>query len=207
MNTIEITCPNCGKQHNIIPIHYNGVYLSGMPKISMRDFTSMMKICKCGFLVTARKRDIEKAIERFQSDAYTTALHATYDTEEEYKLALLEALYDFPQMEMYRAQLFTENGNDTKRHAALEAAIARIETRQDVQIYRINGEAMHGVSDTLDLVLTPQRRLIDLYRQKGDFAAAKSQLKQLRKKPYEIGWDEYMRAESNLIRSQNSEMI
>ena len=169
METIEITCPNCGKKHNITPIHYNGVYLSGMPKISMRDFTSMMKVCECGFLVTARKRDIEKAIERFQTDAYQTALHAAYDTEEEYKLALLDVLYNFPQMEMYRAQLFTETGNAAKRHAALEAAIVRIEKRQDVQIYPINGDEMYGIHDTLCLILTPQRRLVDLYRQMGEF--------------------------------------
>lgn len=207
MNTIEITCPNCGKKYNIIPVYATGVYLNGMPKITMKDFTSMMVICDCGLLVTARNRNADENVKILPSSAYQDALHAKYDSEVEQKLALFDILYSLPQIDMYYAQWFTECNNQTKRLAAITNAITRIKTKQDVQIYLIRGEAMYGVNDTLDLILTPQRRLIDLYRQKGDFAAARLQLKQLRKKPYEIGWDEYMRTELNLIRSQNSDMI
>lgn len=204
---MEITCPNCGRTHKVDTTYYHGVYLNGMPKIRMDAFMAMTVICPCGLLVAAKEFCGVNTKECLSTEAYQTALNATYDSEAEKKLALFDALYHFPQMEMYYTQYYDELGDTNRRNLHLERAVQRILNSTDEQDYLINGDEMYGMKHTYALVLTPERRLIDLYRCLGRFDEAQKQIKKLRKDSDTEEYQAYLKLEASLVKAKNSTIL
>jgi hypothetical protein len=207
MKTIEITCPNCGRKHNVQTTKYETLHLNGMPNMSMKNFTNMMVVCQCGLLVTPKEWNGINTLKMLHSPEYQECLNAAYESEVEKKLALLNALYHFPQMSMYYACYYDETNNQEKRQSSLQQAIQRILNGQDTQTYLVDGIPLYNITDTLGLFLTSQRRLIDLYRCTGQFEKAQEQIKSLKHDSNADAYKQYLSIEKQLIRDKNTKFI
>ncbi len=206
MSTITITCPNCGRRHQVETTHYQGMYLNGMPKISMKDFMAMTKICDCGLLVASKEWSGIKTKEILPTEGYQKILKKKYASETLKKLDLFVELYHFYHYELYYVLYYEETRNTKKRNEHLEAAIQRVLKKVDKQDYIIDGERVYGMEDTKALHLLPAVRLVDYYRCLGQFEEAQKQMKKCQRGADDI-LKAYLQVESQLIEDENTSIL
>lgn len=206
MSTITITCPNCGRRHQVETTHYQGMYLNGMPKISMKDFMEMTKICDCGLLVASKEWSGIKTKEILPTEGYQKLLKKKHSSETLKKLDLFVKLYHFCHYELYYVLYYDETRKTKKRNEHLEAAIQRVLDEVDKQDYVIDGEKMYGMSDTKTLHLTPDLRLVDYYRCLGQFENATKQIKKCQRGASDV-IKAYLQVETQLIADENTYIL
>lgn len=206
MSTITITCPNCGRRHQVETTHYQGMFLNGMPKISMKDFMAMTKICDCGLLVASKEWSGIKTKEILPTEGYQKILKKKYASETLKKLDLFVELYHFYHYELYYVLYYEETRNTKKRNEHLEAAIERVMKKIDKQDYIINGETVYGISDTKELHLSPALRLVDYYRCLGKFEDATKQIKKCQRGATDV-MKAWLAVEAQLIEDENTSIL
>ena len=206
MSTITITCRNCGRRHTVETTHYQGMYLNGMPKLSMKDFMAMAALCQCGLLVTSKEWSDIKTKEILPTEGYQKILKKKHSSETLKKLELLIELYHFYHSELYYVLYYEETRNTKKRNEHLEAAIERVMKKIDKQDYIIDGEAVYGISDTKGLHLSPALRLVDYYRCLGKFEDATKQIKKCQRGATDVvkAW---LAVEAQLIEDENTSIL
>lgn len=206
MSTITITCPNCGRRHQVETTHYQGMYLNGMPKISMKDFMKMTKICECGLLVASKEWSGIKTKEILPTEGYQKILKRKQSSETLKKLDLFVELYHFYHYELYYVLYYEETRNTKKRNEHLEKAIERVLQKIDKQDYVIDGETVYEMSDTKSLHLSPALRLVDYYRCLGKFDDATKQLKKCQRGAADVvkAW---LAIEAQLIEDENTSIL
>lgn len=207
--TKVIKCPLCGHEHAINVYNYTGFYLDGMHNLPVSKAMEMMVVCTaCGLLYSAEDREINWRV-RLRSQEYQQALSKQYPSVTEQKLALWDVLLHREYMPMYYAHYYREIGDREKEQVALQDAITAILSGKDNAKYNMHGIKWVNFNCVGQIVLTPDVRLVDLYRRTKQWDKALQQIEKVRTMeymvtPYELF--EYLKFEKRLITQKNSDI-
>lgn len=208
--TQVIKCPVCGCEHTVNVHHYTGFYMDGMHNLPVSKAMEMMVVCTtCGLLYSAEDLAINWK-EKLQSKEYQQALAKQYPSLTEQKLALWDALLHGKYMPMYYAHYYHEIGNTLNEQKALRTAIDAINTRVDTDKYHVNGKDIVNFRDAGLILMTPDVRLVDLYRRTQQWDAALTQIEKLRSMEYMVTpytLLSYLKDEEKLIHQKNSKLL
>ena len=205
---IQLACPNCGKEHDLVFHNVTHLYLDCSPAIPMSQFAQRIVICtECGlvyFLEDLWLLDPEGAVSQPE---YQEALKAEYLNDAEKKLVLMELLYEFEFVPLYRAHLYRECNDTAKEQEWLNIAIKNIEDGVDTVVDAYTQQELHNLSFHGELYVSPEMRLIDLYRRTRQFDKAKERaesiIKSLNDSPEDAPCRAYLQRELNLIKKKN----
>lgn len=205
---IQLECPNCGKEHDLMFHNVTHFYLDCSPAIPMSQFAQRIAICtECGlvyFLEDLWLLDPEKAVSQ---PKYQEALKAEYLNDAEKKLVLMGLLYEFEFVPLYRAHLYRECNDTAKEQEWLHIAIKDIEDGVDEVEDAYTKQEFRNLSFCGELYVSPEMRLIDLYRRTGQFDKAKKRaeriMKSLDDSPEDDACRAYLQRELNLIKKKN----
>lgn len=171
-------CPVCGRPHMIEVEDSVGCYLDGVPAQSMESMMKMVALCtNCGVLYTTSKlySHIDESTA-WRSEEYKQAVQREYRDITEKKLHLFEAMYHPMYMPLYYAHYYHEVGDMEQERKWLNIAIQNLETGEDDEEYNFDGLDFAAYHVQGIFVLTPDLRLIDLYRRIGEFDKACQQI-------------------------------
>ena len=206
---IQITCPNCGKTHDIVFQQVTAYYLDGVPQ-DLRAALTQYVICDCGCLCHRNMDALPDISTIIASDNYQMFLHGDYE-EEERKLCLMQLLY----WSHVRPEAWIIHAVDDELYpAALQRAInIALDATEDIKPMEI-GEIFPApyfpaLQTTGRLDLTQNLYLADLYRQAQDWINASKYLDAEEKQfVHKEGatW-RYLQKQRELIAAHNSEIM
>lgn len=171
-------CPNCGKEHNLT-FHYFTWRLDGTPNIPMTKRMESLSVCECGMLVS----HIALSTHFFQTQAYKDALQ-----EEDLVLRKLKAwsvlLNSDYSLHLFYAHYYRECNDNANEQLCLKKAIDVIEQGVDNVTLRVLPKDCPQVRFQSEHFMTPEDRLVDLYRRTSQWDKALALIRQLRNKEY-----------------------
>ena len=205
-------CPICGRPHTLEVTDDVGCFLDGVPYQTMESMMKMVALCEnCGVLYTTSKFDANVDEQTaWRSEEYQQAYQASYRDMTEKKLALFDAMYHPTYMPLYYAHYYREVGDAEQESRWLSTAIANIESGADEEEYNMDG--MDFVAYHIQGVfhLTPEVRVVDLYRRAGEYDKALQHIAQLKCTPeYEMdnALMQYIEYQEMLLASQNTNLV
>ena len=208
----QYKCPICKQKHMIEAEDDNRCYLDGVPFQAMETMMKMTAFCEnCGILYTTSPlySHIDEHAS-WRSEEYKQAVQREYRDITEKKLHLFEAMYHPMYMPLYYAHYYHEVCDMEQERKWLNIAIQNIETGEDDEDYNFDGLDFAAYPVQGIFALTPDLRLIDLYRRIGDFDKACQQIAAIKCTPeYECdnALMQYIEYQEALIADHNSEPI
>lgn len=205
---IQRECPNCGKEHDLVFYNVPHLYLDCSPAIPMSRLAQRIAICtECGLVYLLEDEWLLDAEGAVSQPKYQEALKAEYMNDAEKKLVLLGLLYEFEFVPLYRAHLYRECHDTAKEQAWLNIAIKNIEDGVDTVHVAYANQEFRNLSFYGELYVSPEMRLIDLYRRTRQFDKAKERaehlMKSLGNSPEDTPCRAYLQRELNLIKKKN----
>ncbi len=207
--TISKACPNCGKEHELTFYNIPHLYLDCSPALQMSKFTQRIVICtECGLVYFYEDEWLLNAEAAIAQPEYQTALNAEYVSEAEKKLVLLGLLYEFEFVPLYLAHLYRELKNTTKESEWLDVAIKNIQNGADAVCDAYPRHEFKNLHFDGELCISPEMRLVDLYRRTEQFENAKEcadkLIKSLDDNPEDVPCQAYLQRELNLIQKRDN---
>ncbi len=184
--TEKVTCPICGKEHEV-KVHYGTQrYLDTTIQIPIRQRLQEYALCECGMLCFNSANEIYRPENLVQSPIYQDILHRQDISEEERKLILLEQGLHVQFGRMMLIHYYYQAHNEEKRQHWIQYTLTKLKNNQDKCGSRYTTQhfpALHQKQTFQSLwFYRPEDKMLDLYRQLGDFASAQSLLNSLQEK-------------------------
>ena len=205
-----IKCPNCGQEY-IIPAHqYDKHYLDGMYTMPISKMMEMAVVCsKCGLLHSTQ--DLSGIWKTQHKTAeYKAAMDKVYLNDTERKLALWDALSHSVDLVMYWAHYYNEINDVHSEQQMLHKAIQYIESKKDNYAAQYNLHEFAALHHYYGIfAMTPEVRLVDLYRRTSQWEKAIAQIDMLRQKTYVVEPDAlfvYLDLEEKLVQKHNHQL-
>ena len=120
------------------------------------------------------------------------------------------AMYHPMYMPLYYAHYYREVGDAEQAHRWLRTAIENIESGADDEVYNMEGMDFAAYHIQGVFHLTPEVRVVDLYRQAGEYDKALQHIAQLKCTPeYEMdnALMQYIEYQEMLLASQNTNLV
>lgn len=205
---IMLTCPNCGKEHEVRYYQPKEYYLDGTPK-DLEGFLSMVVICDCGCLCKENIWSWHVLPQLIAQPDYQAVLKHPY-SEVEKKLRLMSFFTPFyGRAEVWLTHIVPLN---EQKDATLRA-IERLEELepQCVEMWLdrfLIGEYMPQFKWQGEFHLGVSLQLADLYRRIGKFDNALARLQQESECwPNDKETQEYVAFQKNLISKKNVNIL
>lgn len=205
---IVLTCPNCGKEHEVRYYQAKEYYLDGIPK-DLEGALSMTVICDCGCLCKQDMWSWEALPQIIAQDDYQTILKQPY-SELEKKIRLMSFFPAFYGCaEIWLTHIVPSN---EQKDVALRA-IERIKELEpqlpEMWLDKfIIGAYMPQFKWKWEFHLPISLQLADLYRRVGEFEKALTLLQQESECwPNDDYTQEYVALQKNLIHKNNVNIL
>ena len=177
---ITAKCPHCGKEY-ALPFYNFKWRLDGTPDLPIAKRMESLEICECGMLVS----HVAFSTYFFQTQAYQEALQ-----EESPVLRKLKAwsvlLNCDAGLHMFYAHYYHECGDIENEQLAIQQAIKVIEDGVDNATLRVFPHEFPKVQLKSEHFMTPEDRLVDLYRRASQWDKALTLIHQLRNGKYVV---------------------
>lgn len=202
-NTNTVECPHCGAKHQVEFLSYDNVCLDGMPKLPVSSLMKRFALCtKCGLLYTTGKHTPAKYA--VTDEVYRNVFNMQYTDITEKKLCLLNTMYSPACIPLFLAHYYAETNQQEKRMQALQQAENYITSHRDGYVQEL--KSCGSLQFESVLLLFPEHRLIDVYRQMQNWDAATEQIQKIRAGKCNDALTKYLDFEESLITKQNSDV-
>lgn len=198
---ITAKCPHCGKEYTL-PFYNFKWRLDGTPDLPMAKRMESLEICECGMLVS----NVALSTRFFNAPEYQFALQETDPVLRKLK-AWSVLLNGDAGLHMFYAHHYRECGNAEDEQIELCKAIDTIERGIDNATLRVFPKDCPQVKFKSEHFMTPEDRLVDLYRRTAQWDKALVLIQQLRTKEYTVRPNAkfaILDYEERLIKSKNS---
>lgn len=208
MNTEQVACPVCGKQHTVTRVTQpKKMYLDMVPKYNMQEYFSAYVVCDCGMLCFNKANELPTPAKLLALPRYQDALAITSEVDER-KLMVMTYGLQYQWAPIYAAHFYAQMQNDEKREKWLNIALQRAQEGYDYNARIVEPayfEALKLKNTLFDtrFVYTTNHQYIELYRQLGRFEDAMelcNQMETTKISSHERTWLAY---EKQLIQKKN----
>lgn len=204
-----VPCPNCGTVHQVTKWINTYHCLDGVHQLPIDKWAQRFAVCtKCGMLYSKAHNPLVTNPKVMDNPTYRGLSRNTEMSHEEKVVLMLiqESAYNAPQWERLLPRVYV-NKNSLKHMQALETIEQYILGGRDRPI-RMR-ECGIIAPQNQHCILHPIEKLVDIYRQMGEWEKALSLIKQLHKEQSTDTPDfqrEYLKLEQHLIKKKNREI-
>lgn len=177
VKTEQITCPVCGKQHQVKPVtNVKVVCLDMTPQYNMQDIIDAHVLCECGMLCFNNVHTMPQPHNLVQLPRYQEALSRKCDDVER-KFYVMTYGLQYQWAPIYAVHYYQQIGDVTQQKKWLNIALQRTQEGYDYNTQTAHASrfaCLRSKKTFFDdsFLYTTQHKLLELYRQLGDFAKA-----------------------------------
>lgn len=184
-------CPHCGTEHEMEYTADTKFYLNGFPKTPVANLMKTVALCtKCGLVYLAQNTYSDTALVLNNPD-YQAAAAQEYVSDIEQKLHLLYSLNIYQWVPAYFSAYYHETNQEAKMREWLTKEAENVLTGQDTMYQNVTECNARGACSMPafkrfegQFILSPELRLVDIYRRLGKFEDALDVIQRLRAKKY-----------------------
>lgn len=202
-----VPCPNCGTVHQVTKWTNTYHYLDGVHKIPIDKWAQRYVVCvKCGILYGKAHNPLVINPKVMENTAYRCLSQNTEMSHEEKVVLMLiqECAYNAPLWERLLPHVYA--GKDAEKYIQALCQVERnILTHKERPARLLECGSLHWKYGWFGLY--PEVRLIDIYRQMGEWEKAKQQIAYVRQKEYFEYPDQlfdYLKLENKLIKRRDN---